>query len=97
MKVASYKLYYLSVIALLLVQTVYTVYNQGLFINATDTSHALLLEKNELLQEQLFLKNQLAQATALSTVTEQLSVNEFQPISKPLVLTSSSTVALSAN
>jgi hypothetical protein len=94
MKRAPLSLYYGLITALLLVQTVYTVYNQGLFINASESAHALKLEKHQLLQEQLSLQNELARATALSAVTTQLSLAEFQPMSKPLILTSSTTVAL---
>lgn len=94
MKVPSITLYYSVIVLFLLVQTVFTVYNQGLFIHATDSAHALKVEKNKLLQEQLALHNELARATALSTVTAQVSLAEFEPMSKPLIITTSNSVAL---
>ncbi len=95
MKSSFLPLYYVAVIAVLLTQTVYAVYNQGLFIFATDSVHDLKQEKQELLKEQLVLRNDLARSTALTSVLSYSGINDFEAMQKPLVIKSHDNLALS--
>jgi hypothetical protein len=85
---------YTIIFALLLAQTLFTAYAQGMFLKTKETTHKLTQHKQELLKEQLGLKNKLSQVTSLKLMAENSSFAEYEAITSPLAISRSTTVAL---
>ncbi len=96
MKKVPVMYFYIVIIAGLLVQTFFTAYNQGTFLQTTESVHSLTQQKQIALKQQLELRNQLSQITSLRLVAQQAGNSDYQPITHPLIIaTKTSNVALS--
>jgi CRISPR/Cas system CMR subunit Cmr4 (Cas7 group RAMP superfamily) len=87
------KIYYLILAAVLAAQAALTVFKLGQTVSYQDRISKLQNQKRELLIEQQTVETKLGQVTSLSLNYNNFS-DEFEPIEKPIHLSSDQVVAL---
>ena len=96
MKLPLYIVYYLVLTGIVVSQAIYTIHQGGLLVNHAGAVRQLQAQKLQLIKEQQSLKTQLGRSTALISIASATELEAYQPISKPLVLKSSTIVAASS-
>lgn len=86
--------YYFIVIALLIIQAVFTVYQGGLTVGNGGRISQLEKQKRELQTEAQALKQQLAQNHSLVNIQASDLYHQFQPMANVIVTSTSNAVAL---
>ncbi len=87
------RIYYLILATVLVAQATLTVFKLGQTVSYQDRIAKLQNQKRELLVEQQTVETKLGQVTSLSLNYNNLS-DEFEPIQKPIHLSSDQVVAL---
>lgn len=87
------KLYYTILLLVLGIKVVATIFSNGLSVHHGKKIAQLQLQKNNLLQQQLRLSGELSERSSLAQLSTQYDLSGYVPITKPLVLTTATTVA----
>lgn len=88
--------YYAVLAAVVALQAVMTIVQGSLVVNHGKKVAQVESQIQELRQEKNQLASTIARETALVSVTSSYSLDGYQPIAHPLVISASSTVAYSA-
>ncbi len=87
------KFYYTILLLVLGIKVVATIFSSGLSVHHGKKIAHLQVQKNNLLEQQMRLSNELSDKSSLASIITEYDVSNYIAISKPLVLNSSTTVA----
>jgi len=94
MKMNKTKLYYITLISILGVKIIMTIFQVGLSVNHGVKIAQLKLQKNNLMQEQLRLTTQLSQKSSLTKIIDDQDLTQYHGIGDTIVVTVNNEVAL---
>ena len=87
------KLYYLTILFILGIKVVATIFSNGMSVHHGKKIAQLQTQKDNLLQQQLRLSAELSNKSSLAQITQQYDLSEYVAISNPLVISAATTVA----
>ncbi len=93
MKLNKTKLYYITLITILGIKVVMTIFEGGLSSHHGVKIAQLKLQKNNLMQEQLKLTTKLSQKNSISHVISDQDLAQFHSIGDTIIITTNNEVA----
>jgi len=93
MKNKTVSIYYTTLVLLLAIKVVTTIFTNGLAVHHGKKIAQLQLQKNNLQEQQIKLHSELSQRSSLAQITTQFDVSEFTTITNPIIIANSQAVA----
>lgn len=93
MKRVITKLYYIAIILILLSKVGLTLFSNGLAVHHGKKIAHLQVQRNNLLTQQLKLTSELSEKSSIASISEVISLEEYSPISKPIIISQIDSVA----
>lgn len=87
------KIYYTILLLVLGVKVVATIFSNGLSVHHGKKIAQLQVQKENLQQQQIKLSEEFSYKSSLTYVSGKYDLSEYTPISKPIILITSSAVA----